>query len=203
MEYIPINESKLKIICEENDLSAYGISADTLEYGDASSRKFIEDALEGARRELGFETSKHRVLIQLFPSHDGGCEIFVSKLGLLEDVDPDKKKKELSPKKEKETQKKLYFFERLDFLLEACKRLSFLPPCKASSAFYLNAKGYFLYLELEDPDGLFEYGIDALDEYSFILEYGEPQNTKKELPFLNEYAKCLCRNNAVERLCKI
>ena len=38
MEYIIINESKLKIVCEKDDLAPYGINADTLEYGDAVAK---------------------------------------------------------------------------------------------------------------------------------------------------------------------
>ena len=77
MEYIVIDESKLKVICEERDLEPYGISTDSLEYGDASSRRFIEDMLSEAKIRFGFETARNRVLIQLFPDNDGGCEIFV------------------------------------------------------------------------------------------------------------------------------
>ena len=65
MEYILINESKLKVICEESDLDPYGICADSLEYGDACSRKFLEDLRDEAKVRFGFETAQHRVLIQL------------------------------------------------------------------------------------------------------------------------------------------
>ena len=46
MEYILISESKLKVICQESDLAPYGICADSLEYGDSDTRKFLEDILE-------------------------------------------------------------------------------------------------------------------------------------------------------------
>ncbi|MBR0450186.1 MAG: hypothetical protein IIX30_05165, partial [Clostridia bacterium] len=50
MEYIPITDSKLKIICEEEDLALYGLSADSLEYGDEAGRRFIEDILDKAQK---------------------------------------------------------------------------------------------------------------------------------------------------------
>ena len=207
MEYIVINDSKLKIICEEKDLEPYGISAHALEYGDAVSRKFLEHLLDEARERLGFETVLHRVLIQLFPDNRGGCEIFVNKLGLLKKSAEDSSENapQSLPKAvtKKENAKKLFFFERLDFMLEACKRLSYLEDTKASKAFYLDGKGYYLYLELDADGELLEYGINALDEYSFLLEYGEPQSESKLLPFLFEYAKCVCEENAVETLGKI
>ena len=96
--------------------------------------------------------------------------------------------------------KKVYFFEKLDLLLEACKRLSFLPTCKKSSAFYLEESGYYLYFEYNTDGELEEYGINTLNEYSFLLEYGEPQNEKEKLPYLNEYAKIICKDNAVKIL---
>ena len=201
MEYILINESKLKIICEKEDLLPYGINAEALEYSDASSRKFIEVLLEEAKAKHGFETSKYRVLIQLFPDTDGGCEIFVSKLGLLKkESETTEKKENIQKRASIEPMKKIFFFEKLDFLLEACKRLSFLPHCKKSSVFYIAEKGYYLYFEHNTVGELEEYGINTLNEYSFMLEYGEAQNEKENLPYLNEYAKCICKENAVEIL---
>ena len=203
MEYIIINESKLKIICEKEDLRPYGINAEDLEYSDASSRKFIEELLEEAKAKHGFETAKHRVLIQLFPDNEGGCEIFVSKLGLLkkENEAPSlERNRNTKSKTVTDTVKKIYLFEKLDFLLEACKRLSFLPTCKKSSAFYLEDSGYYLYFEYNTDGELEEYGVNTLNEYSFLLEYGEPQNEKEKLPYLNEYAKIICKDNAVKIL---
>ena len=201
MEYILINESKIKIICEEKDLELYGINAEDLEYGDTNSRKFIDSLLEEAKEKFGFETVKHRVLIQLFPSNDGGCEIFISKLGLLnKKSQPSTAKEELPPQQKNKTLEKLFFFEKLDFMLEACKRLSFLSNKNNSSAFYIDGTGYYLYIEVQNNDSLEEYGIISLDEYSFLLEYGEPVSTKEKLPYLKEYAKNICKEKAIEKL---
>ena len=204
MEYIVINESKLKVVCEEKDLNTYGITTDSLEYGDASSRRFLEDMLSEAKARFGFETAKHRILIQLFPDSDGGCEIFISKLGLLQPPSENTENEQNTvSSKQNEPIQKIFFFESLSFLIEACKRLSFLPHSKNSSAFYIEQQGYYLYLEAEKSYSLDEYGITTLDEYSFLLEYGEPQNTKEKLPYLKEYAKCICKDSAVETLANI
>ena len=207
MEYIMINESKLKIICERDDLAPHGINADTLEYGDASSRKFIECLLDEAKSRLGFETAKHRILIQLFPDNDGGCEIFVSKLGLLKKDEQEAQGIESSEDKSKKIKRepieKIFLFERLDYLLEACRRLSFLPHSSKSSLFYIVQKGYYLYFEVTESESLDEYGVNSLNEYSFLLEYGEPQCVKERLPYLKEYAKSICQKNAIEQLARI
>lgn len=197
MEYLMINESSLKVVCTESDLAPYGISADSLEYGNADSRSFIEGVLDGALRELGFETKRHRVLIKLFPSVDGGCEIFINRLGVLSGDTL----KEPSKKDRPKLQKMLYRFDNLEHLLFVCSVLSREQFYVGGEAFYLNSQGYFLCIERENE--LCEYGIDLLDEYSFILEYGEKKDAEKHLPMLKEYAHTICGKNAVEILGRI
>ena len=204
MEYIMITDTKLKVICCEEDLAPYGISADSIEYGDPTSRRFLEEILEYAKSELDFETKRHRVLIQLFPSNDGGCEIFINKLGLIsQSAQESEEAPKERQKKETKLHTKVFFFERLNFLLEVCKRLSLGSFCGKSSAFYLDGKGYFLCIELALDDSLEEYKISFIDEYSFILEYGERESAKLRAPYLEEHAKCICRKNAVETLGRI
>lgn len=206
MEYVLISESKLKIICEADDLTSYGLCADSLEYGDGDTRRFLEDVLEYAKENLGFETKQHRILVQLYASADGGCEIFVHRLGVLEkalgtEESKSEKKSEKSAKTSQKKEEKIFFFSTLSPLLEVCKRLSIKEFEGKSSAFYLATRGYFLSLEL--PCGLDEYRIFILDEYSFILEYGDLQSASFQLPYLKEYAKCICHSHAVETLGKI
>ena len=82
-----------------------------------------------------------------------------------------------------------------------CKRLYAKGFEKKSSAFFLENEGYFLCIELGDE--LEEYQRPALDEYSFILEFGETENVSKRVPFLKEYGRCVCRAGAVETLGQI
>ena len=188
MEYIPITDSKLKIICEEEDLALYGLSADSLEYGDEAGRHFIEDILDKAQKKLGFESKHHRILVQIFPSIDGGCEIFISRLGLLAE--------------ENSLCQKLFFFDKLDFLLEVCKRLALINSELKSDAFYLDGKGYYLIIEM-NTDLLEEYGLFSLDEYSFILEFGTSEDIQERAPYLYEYAKQICKGNAIKTLSRL
>ena len=202
MEYILISESKLKIICEAEDLAAVDLCAESLEYSDGDTRKFLEDILEYAKQNLGFETKQHRILVQLYPSSDGGCEIFIHRLGLLEKSSQPEgtatQKPIKSPPKKSE---KIFFFYELSHLLEVCKRLSLKEYEGKSSAFYIAQKGYFLSLEVSCE--LDEYKIFILDEYSFLTEYGEPESASFKTPYLKEYAKCICPSRAVETLGKI
>jgi negative regulator of genetic competence, sporulation and motility len=93
----------------------------------------------------------------------------------------------------------LFFFEKLDFLLEVCKRLTAIDSELKGDAFYLEGKGYYLIIEL-NTDKLEEYGLPSLDEYSFILEFGTAENIRERAPYLCEYAKRICKGNAIKTL---
>ena len=85
MEYILISEDKLKIILTRQELDARDVSVDELDYENPLARGIVEGLLDYAKDNLGFYTSKRKLLIQLFPSRDGGCELFVTRLGKKED----------------------------------------------------------------------------------------------------------------------
>lgn len=203
MEYIVITKSKLKVICEEADLSPYGINAQSLDYGDPESRLFLEGILERAKQDFGFDTKNYRVLVQLYPSADGGCEIFINKLGLIANAEQKEIKSKKEEKPSKQVTEKIFFFNKLDFILDVCKILYHSDFGGKSNAFYIEEKGYYLTLELELDTVSEEYGLPDLDEYSFIAEYGEPQNEKINSPYIREYGKLICKNDAVGILGKI
>lgn len=86
MELIVISPTRLKIMLTEPDMRRYQISADTADCANGRTRQSLRRLFDDARRETGFETNGARLLIQLYASVSGGCEIFVTKLG---DQDPD------------------------------------------------------------------------------------------------------------------
>ena len=84
MEYVIINESKLKVILDSYELQNKNLDAQDLDYADPYAKKLFGDILCYAKDNFGFDTSGHRVLLQLYPSKDGGCELFITKLGKLQ-----------------------------------------------------------------------------------------------------------------------
>ena len=68
MEYILINDSKLKIILGRQELEEWDISIDELDYANPAAKKVFEGILGYAKKELGFDTSGYKVLLQLYPS---------------------------------------------------------------------------------------------------------------------------------------
>lgn len=89
MELIVISESKLKIMLSAPDMEHYNLQT-LRRYGtDADTRAAFRKIFEDARTEIGFDTQGERLFIQLYDSLEGGCEIFVTKLGSNELHRPD------------------------------------------------------------------------------------------------------------------
>ena len=76
-----ISGEKLKVMLSSADMEYYAISCDMLDSGNAQSRCAFRKILEDARGQCGFDAAGAKVFVQVFPSKEGGCEMFVTKLG--------------------------------------------------------------------------------------------------------------------------
>lgn len=203
MEIILINESKLKIMLEKEDLYEFEISAEELDYSNTETKRMFWDLLNKAKRQTGFDTDGQRVLVQLYPSRDGGCEMFITKVGNLGSENALGDSADISvihPKRAKKAppRKKViraFGFERTEWLMSVCKRLHSIGYSGESTAYTSEDGRCYLMLSAADIDTPL-----ILDEYSFITEYGTYENTENLKYYLGEHGKILCRNNAVSRL---
>ena len=80
LEFLLIGESKIKIVINSEEVERYRLD---LEVNTPLARRALWRILDIARSEVGFDTGGDKVLIQVYPTKDGGGEIFVTKLGLL------------------------------------------------------------------------------------------------------------------------
>ena len=79
MELLLISESRLKIILSDADMEKYEITSDTMEGSDSETKRAIRCILDEAKRRIGFDVCGGNIFVQIFPSKDGGCEMFVTK----------------------------------------------------------------------------------------------------------------------------
>lgn len=82
MEFLVIGESKLKIVMSADDMETFNLNGGA----DCSSpeyRRAFWRVLDLAKKEVGFDPGGEKILIQFYPIRLGGCEIFVTKLGIL------------------------------------------------------------------------------------------------------------------------
>ncbi|MBE6544118.1 MAG: adaptor protein MecA [Ruminococcaceae bacterium] len=89
MELLIISDCKLKIILSKGDMESYNLTAEALDYSLKNTRQTFDEIFELAKRKTGFEIKKGRLFVQVYPSVDGGCEIYLTRLeeicGLVED----------------------------------------------------------------------------------------------------------------------
>ena len=208
MELIRIDEGKLKIILTHEDLAEFEIDESELDYANTETKRMFWELLRRAKHATGFDTDGHRVLVQIFPSKSGGCEMFITRLGelcselsddgesegnIISRLDcPEDINEHLS---EKRGYMGAYAFESLDALIRACRRLYTVGYSGASDAYIgEDGRAYLFLSEMEVCPYL------PLNEYSFLSEYGSSENAEATRLYVEEHASAVRRSDAVQLL---
>ncbi len=143
MEIIKINCEKVKISLSQADMENLQINCDMLDGIDIKGKQAFNKILDEAKEICGFSTYGKRIFVQLFPSKDGGCEMFVTRLS-------DNQEKRYSVSKRKKIS--CYIFYELENLLQFCGAAKKRNYC-GSSCFYIDKsrKNYYLCLDRDFP----------------------------------------------------
>ena len=80
-------KNEIRIHLTSEDLEAYSVTLEDFDYDSTKGKKIIWELFDKAREETGFDASKEKVYIQLYPKAKGGCELFVTKIEKEEDTD--------------------------------------------------------------------------------------------------------------------
>ncbi len=194
MELLLISENKIKISLTKADLDAYSITSDDIDYDNTETRRVFWTLLDEAKRKTGFDAAKSRIFIQIYPSRDGGCELYVSKISRAERDEELSSNvlRELSKIKEEAKEKKtqVYLFDEINSLIAACRRLKAVGYNRSSSAYSEGKKRFFLTVDLNGNN-------------SFIGEYGQRQRADRTMLYINEHCGVICEGDAVMRLAEL
>ncbi len=220
MELIRIDEGKLKIILTHEDLAEFEMDESELDYANTETKRMFWELLRRAKHTTGFDTDGHRVLVQLYPSREGGCELFVTKIGILpydchcipedeEDFDCDSD--EISDDEEEDDvnlsskhscrhsacggHTAAFGFDSLDAMLCVCRRLLSMNYSGNSEAYRSDHGRYYLFFEKTPRADDF-----LPNEYSFLNEYGTSESGEELSLHLSEHGKLLCASGAIARL---
>ena len=198
MEWIRISSNKLKIMLTAEDAAHYALYPDTADYADSVTRRAFREILTDMRGETGFDAADDKIYIQMYPSREGGCELFVTKMGM--DLTP--KRSGSATYKQKATkqvrQRHLTLcFEDMEDLIGVSRRL-LLRGFRGKSSAWLDEAHHYWLLITENGDPL-----RMRDDYRFALEYGEIESREAAQMLLPEHGKEICRDNAVETLGKL
>lgn len=202
MDLIKINENKLKIMLTSVDMQSYSLCADELDCTNIETREAFRSIMNEARSRTGFDAEGNQIYVQLYPSKEGGCELFVTKLGLL---CPQRKASDHTRQKAYTPQSKentfAFSFEKLAHLLCVCRRLRANEKRLASAVFHGEDGCYYLILSLLSDDRqetLLEDSIKA-----FIHEYATKKDTATIRLYIKEHATVVCEQRAIETLAKL
>lgn len=210
MELIRVNSQKLKIILTKEDMTSFDITNENLDYSSAKTRKAIGSILEKAKEQTGFDTKNDRLYIQVFPSVDGGCEMFLTRRARLlpEPSMPGcsffRRKSVLSFEDGYENGKYIVTSDDIDDIIALCSRMKKEGFGGSSSLYSLNGK-YLLIINFKRRIPCFtKENRDCSDEnngFGFICDYCNVRYAD-ELPeaYIKEHADVIIKNMAVETI---
>jgi hypothetical protein len=158
-------------------------------------RRTVFSILDLAKEKVGFDSKGDKILVQFYPVKEGGCEVFVTKLGILSGnsakiVSRSDRLALLS------REKLLYCFDSLDSLILASRAIMHsakVPP--KSDVYKGDGNSYFLLLE--------EYGKGGeTSEFPSVLEFGKSLPTDF-LVYVLEHTRKLSSGDGVEKFSKL
>ena len=188
VEFLVVSKTKLKAILDKEDMIKYKLDATATESDSVLTRRAFREILAVAGDEVGFDTEKDKVLIQLYPSRDGGGELFVTKLGTLTKSDI----KAISDSNNVTMLaniSRLYKFENLDSLILGAK--SMRSTDITSDVYYLDG-AYFLYAEEKCQTG-------GISELSKLSEFAQ-RIPEKLVPYIKEQGSGILVGDAIAKI---
>lgn len=199
MEFIRISEDKLKIMMNRDDLAVYSLDTDTMDCENTETQQALRALLGEAKGRMGIDFADDRILAQVFPDRRGGCEIYITCLGM---TSLSAERKDMTEEREASMESRgktsIYCFPDLDTLLQVCAQLKALGYAGESAAYVVGQEEYYLIIREHPRDNSLR--LKALGEYSFIEEYGTRRQGNIQLAYIKEHGTCIERTEAVDRL---
>ncbi len=160
MKLYRLGEGGLRIRLSREDLDAYSMSVDDLDYETKRGKYVLREIFDRAKEETGFDVSREKIYVQLYPTSSGGCELYVTKL-------------------EDETPKDCFLFQNFDLFFAAEKHVK--DPHRA----YRAKKSDHFYLLLprkSTPAVLYEFGERVKCPSPLFFKYKCHEVHRKDVP---------------------
>lgn len=186
MEILRIGKYAIKISLTNDESKEYKLQ-NAENYNDQELKEAFSRLLKEAKELVDFSYSGRKIFTEIYPSKDGGCEVFVSTVN----IDTKNKSIQHSKPQKKSLQMSIYETESFSFLLKMCFRLSEIK-FKGKSSVYYNKENKHYFLVLED---LFPKEL----KYAFLVEYSSSLRPSA-LEYIKEYYKCVIKKGGVKLL---
>ena len=200
MEWIRISKNKLKIMLSAEDARHYELDCKSADLEDLVTRTAFREILSDVKRQTDFDASEDKIYIQMYPSKEGGCELFVTRMGLLLSDEENG----ISPKTVRENgrlrlppraaapERRAFCFDALSALLAVCKRVAQSTRVRESEVFRDEQARWWLLLTGKSTQRL-----------AFAREYGREVRADLAHLYLAEHATPICPKNAVQTLSEL
>lgn len=193
-----INSEKIKIMLTREDMTRYDIRTYSLGHTGSAVKEAFSKVLSDVKENTGFDALTSKTILQIYPSRDGGCEVYVTRLTEDEDknVSGDSKKDVIRSGGNEKTvryEQTMFAFDNMIDVIDACallKRLDY----GESSSLYLCEKHYYLFLKSRIKP---KY---AADELMPLSEFGKRINDPIAEVYVCEHGECIIGNDAVSAL---
>ena len=186
LEIIKINDMAIKITLLPSEAKEYEIP--NISFGDESEIKgAFARLLKLVKEKVGFNFSSKKILAEIFPSRDGGYEIFISHTKRENQMYREKGESALQRPK----YQLIYSVDEIDNLLLILNRLSELS-YEIKCSVYYDGEGEKYYLILED--------VSKKDLFiGFIGEFARSIRPSY-IKHVEEYYRCISKNAAIKDL---
>ncbi len=197
MEFIRISEQKLKIMLTPTDMCHFQLDPAKMEENAGETKHLLKQLFKEIKKEMDFDAEHARIAVQYFPSREGGCEMFISRL--CEEPDKEIHLPGLpSPSQGGFIREFAYHFTGLSSLLSVCRRLQSAVCIEQSSVFREHDGGYLLFLSVRVHSP-----FSTPDALCFLAEYGTQENAAHQKVAIGEHGFLICSENAIHQLANL
>ena len=177
MEMIMISPSQLKVMMDADDMKKYELDCGEGLCAGISRRSALRSILKKAWEQTGFLSDGRRVVVKMFPSKDGGCEMFVTRLGDVEAHGDIETKRGCTTVRDGMP---VYSFPSFLTLSIACRRLKETGYRDDSAAYrYSDGQKYYLAISRVSP---------------IVSEMGGALVRSGAIAYINEYCTLICED---------
>ena len=190
MEWIRINDHKLKIMLSAEDAQRYDLCCEAADYASDGTRRAFREILTDIRTQTGLDATEDKVFMQLYPSKEGGCELFITR---LTDKSEEGERTVQQPREPRVTKRPpgkkctlAFRFADMQGLLASCRRLKVGAYIIEKSRAWRDEKGLdYLFLTATGAPAAVQ------STFNFLLEYGTPINADATAILLGEHGQSL------------
>ena len=188
MEHIMISPGKLKLMLTRSDMQKYELDTVNGNGEEIVYRQALKKLFSDIRETTGFDGTEEGVFVQMYPSKDGGGELYITKLGNARHRENGSGQVVLT---------RVVAFGSMNELLTSCRQLSQNDPPENSSAWCGDGRYYLMWIER------LEYREYLRSEKKHRLTScvgGVLLKNSMAPTYLKEYCNCFCSEDAVSFL---